>query len=277
MKHLTIPKLLKKYGVRPNKKLGQHFLMEPALIDKLIDALELYPDEDVLEIGSGLGFLSYQVAKHALEVVAIEKDHRLFEIAGKEFGEQKNLKFHEGDFLKIDLPHLVSDYHLPMKVIGNIPYNISTPILFKLLENHSLFQLAVLTVQKEVAKRITAEPGNKDYGVLTIMVQAEAICESLFDIEAGSFLPPPEVSSRAIKVTFPRTPLHMIHKPSLFRTVVKTAFATRRKILQNTLKKLLKNNKIEPWEACQIDPKLRPEEIPVDKYVALANFLAPLL
>lgn len=273
----SISRLLKKHHFRPKRALGQNFLTDSNSMHRLHDALDLYPDEDLLEIGSGLGVFSNELAKHALEVIAVEKDRRLVEIAKTEFGEQKNLKFLEADFLKLDLPHLLDDYHLPIKVVGNIPYNISSPILFKLLENHSLFQRAVLTVQKEVADRITAEPGNKDYGILSILLQSQVKCESLFDLPPQSFLPEPEVTSTAVRLTFPKEPLYQILKPHLFKETVKTAFQQRRKKIRNTLKKLLKNNKIKPWEPLQIDPDLRPEDLTLDQYVALANFLSPLI
>lgn len=277
MRTISISKLLRKHRLRPQKKMGQNFLVQAHYLDKLLDALDIYPDEDLMEIGSGLGIFSHQLAEHALEVIAVEKDRRLVAVARKEWGEKKNLRFVEGDFLKLDLPHLLADYHTPIKVVGNIPYYISTPILFKLLENHSLFQRVVLTVQKEVAQRMTAEPGNKSYGVLSILLQAEVVCETLFDLPAEAFYPAPEVLSTAVRLQFPKTPLHAIFKPPLFKRVVKEAFSERRKQIKNTLRSLLKNGKIRPWEALDIDPATRPEQISVAQYAALANFLAPLL
>ena len=277
MKNLTVIQLVKKYGVRPKKPLGQNFLMDQNLMDKLIDALELYPDEDVLEIGSGLGVFSKRVAAQAQRVVAIEKDKRLFEIASEQFEDQKNLKFILDDFLKLDLQALTKKLELPLKVIGNIPYYISSPILFKLLDNKSLFDVAVLTVQKEVAKRIIAEPDSKDYGILSILVQAQAEVEILFDLEGGAFYPPPEITSSAIKITFAKRPLYPLRDFPFFKKVVKTAFNQRRKTIKNTLKILLKNNKIKPWEPCEIDPESRPEQLSIAQYVTLANFLHSLL
>lgn len=277
MKNPTIAKLLKKYHIRPNKKLGQNFLADGNIINKLTDTLEIYPDEDVLEIASGLGLISYNLSKQALEVVAIEKDKRLINISRKEFGGAHNLKFIEGDLLDIDLPHVLADYHLPMKLIGNIPYNISSKIIFKILENHSLFQFAVLTVQKEVACRMVAKPGSKDYGLLAIFIQTEAECQKLFNIGPGAFRPEPEVTSSVVRMVFPKKPRYLLHKPALYKSIVKEAFRQRRKKIKNNLKKLLKNNRIKPWAHAQIDPEARPEEISIPQYVALANFLAPLL
>lgn len=276
MKNPTVMQLVKRHNVRPKKPMGQNFLMDQNLMDKLIDALELYPDEDVLEIGAGLGVFSSRIARQARYVVAVEKDRRLFEIASGEFADQKNLKFVLGDFLKLDLPQLLQPFSPPVKVIGNIPYYISSPILFKLLEHKSLFETAVLTVQKEVAKRIVADPGSKDYGILSVLVQVQAESELLFDLEAGGFYPPPEVTSSAVQLHFRASPLYEVRNMPLFKKVVKTAFNQRRKTVRNTLKILLKNNRIKPWEVVQIDPDSRPETISVAQYVALANFLHSL-
>lgn len=277
MKNTTVSSLIRKYHYRPKKKLGQNFLTDHNLMDKLMDALDLYPDEDLLEIGSGLGVFTQRLAKHALGVLAIEKDRQLIKIATTEFEEQKNIQFMEGDFLKLDLRKILKPYRMPIKVIGNIPYYISSRILFHLLDNAPFFQLAVITLQKEVANRIVAEPGTKDYGILTILLNAFVQCELLFDLEGGSFFPQPEVTSSAIRIRFLKDPIYQIRDKDFFKTVVKTAFNQRRKTIRNTLKKLLKNNRIKPWEACQIDPDSRPEQIPISSYVALANFLSPLL
>lgn len=277
MTRKTVASFLRSYSIRPSKQLGQNFLKEPHLMDKLIDALELYPDEDVLEIGCGFGFMTHQIAQHALGVVAIEKDKKLLDIAKQEYASQKNIQFMHGDFLNINLPAVVKDYHLPMKVIGNIPYNLSSQILFKLLENHFLFSAGALTLQKEVAQRLTASEGGKDYGILTILLGIQVRCNRLFDIEPGSFLPPPKVTSTAVKLTFLKHSPHIIHNLKLFRQVVKEAFLGRRKTIKNTLKKLLKNGRVNPWGACQIDPSMRPEQIPPEGYVRLANYLNTLL
>lgn len=277
MKNVTVGKLLKKHKIRPSKKLGQNFLADPNLIDKLIDVLDIYPDEDVLEIGSGLSVLTAKLASHAQRVLAIEKDKRLLNIAQEEFGELPNLTFHEADFLKCNLPSLLKKYHTPIKVIGNIPYYISSQIILALLDNAPLFQRAILTVQKEVAERLAAEPGSKDYGILTIFIGAKARCEKLFDLAPEAFIPPPEVTSTAIKITFSETPPFRIQNELLFKKIVKTAFQQRRKTIKNSLKILLKNNRINPWSSCNIEPELRPEQLTVEQYVALANYLVPLL
>ena len=277
MRNVTVGRLLKKYKIRPNKKLGQNFLADPNLIDKLIDALDIYPDEDVLEIGAGLGVLTAKLASHAQRVIAIEKDKRLIDIATEEFGGMDNLVFHEADFLKCDLPSLLKKYHTPLKVIGNIPYYISSRIILDLLDNAPLFQLAILTVQKEVANRLAAEPGSKDYGILTLFIAAKAKCEKLFDLAPEAFIPPPEVTSSAIKITFLDNPPHRIQDEMLFKKIIKTAFSQRRKTIRNSLKILLKNNRIKPWDSCNIEPESRPEQLSVEHYVALANYLSPLL
>ncbi|MDZ4224289.1 MAG: 16S rRNA (adenine(1518)-N(6)/adenine(1519)-N(6))-dimethyltransferase RsmA, partial [bacterium] len=239
--------------------------------------LDVYPDEDVLEIGSGLSVLTAKLGLHAQRILAIEKDKRLLNIAREEFSELANLTFHEADFLKCDLSSLLKKYHTPIKVIGNIPYYISSQIILALLDNAPLFQRAVLTVQKEVADRLAAEPSSKDYGILTIFIGAKAQCDKLFDLAPEAFIPPPEVTSTAIKITFTKNPSFQIQNELLFKKIVKTAFQQRRKTIKNSLKILLKNNRIKPWSSCNIEPELRPEQLTVEQYVALANYLAPLL
>jgi len=277
MSRKTVSSLMREYKIHPNKNLGQNFLRDPNLMAKLIDGLELYPDEDVLEIGAGLGVLSSKMAGQALGVIAVEKDKKLFSAIEKEFGHQKNMRFVHADFLKLDLVKLLHDCHLPMKVLGNIPYNISSPILFKLLENHFLFSQAVLTLQKEVAARLVGPVGTKDYGILTIFFGIQTECKKLFDIEPGAFIPNPQVTSTAIQIQFLKKPAHLVHNPKLFKVVVKEAFHQRRKTIKNTLQKLLKNGRLKPWESCGIDPKLRPEQLTVAQYVSLANCLNTLL
>lgn len=277
MKNPTVAKILKKHNLRPNKKLGQNFLADLNLIEKLIDQMELYPDEDVLEIGSGLGIMSSFIAKLSLEVIALEYDKRLVKIASAEFADKGNLKFIEGDFLKVDLEQLLRNLHTPIKVIGNIPYYISSKIVMKLLENRHLFQFALLTVQKEVAERLVAKPGNKDYGVLSIFLQTEAEVKTLFDLPGEAFVPAPEVTSTVIRITFPKKSLHIIHNPKLYEKIVKMAFLSRRKTIQNNLKTLLKSKKISPWAIVGIDPEMRPEDLSIEQYVTLANYLGTVL
>lgn len=277
MKNPTVAKLLQKHKIRPNKKLGQNFLADLNLVEKLVENLEIYPDEDVLEIGSGLGIMSQIIAKQALEVIGVEADKRLVKIASEEFADQRNLKIVLGDFLKTDLPHLLRGHRVPLKVIGNIPYYISSNILLKLLENKNLFQFAILTLQKEVAERLMAEPGGKDYGTLAIFLQTSAIVEKLFDLPGEAFVPEPEVTSSAIKITFPKHPRHLIRQPQLYEKIVRQAFRSRRKTIKNNLKTLLKNGKISPWTVVGIDPETRPETISIEQYVTLANYLGSVL
>lgn len=273
----TVSSLLKKYRIRPNKRMGQNFLKEPGLIGKIVDALELYPDEDILEIGSGVGVLTGQLAREALEVIAVEKDNRLLKIAREESEDKKNIKFIHADFLKLNLSSLLQNYRLPMKVVGNIPYYISSKVLFKLLENRSLFQCAVLTLQKEVAARLSAPIRTKDYGILTIQMGLHAECKKLFDIEPGAFFPAPQVTSTVVKITYWKQSPYVLHNPAFFQKMIVQAFCGRRKTIKNTLKSLLKNGKIKPWEMAQIDPSLRPEQITIAQYVGLANILSTLL
>lgn len=274
----SIESLLKKYRIRPKKQLGQHFLNAVPTLEKIVNALGARHTDDVLEIGAGLGVMTSLLASRARRVFAVEKDKILSGIIEKEFGHLKNLRLITTDILKINLERDLDGARFPIKVIGNIPYNISTPILFKLLDNKSLFQCAVLTVQQEVAKRITACPNTKDYGILSILVQTQADCRKLFDIRPTNFIPPPEVDSSCIRLDFIPPPDLQIEDYELFQKLVKAAFGQRRKTLRNSLlgaKSLgLSAEKLDPaLSSCKIDPTRRPETLLIAEYIALANYL----
>src|SRR3989338_9281132 len=198
----TVGELLKKHSLHAKKSLGQNFLADPNLMRKLLTSLQLSPEDIVLEIGPGLSVLSALAANQCRQVVAIEKDASLLTIARQEFGYLSNLQWVEGDFLECDLEAILKNWPKPVKALGNVPYNISTPIVFKLLEQRHLFSQAVLTLQKEVVQRMVAQPGNKEYGILSVMLQSQARCTKLFDLPARCFIPPPEVTSSTIQIDF---------------------------------------------------------------------------
>lgn len=274
----SIASLLKKYRIRPKKQLGQHFLIALPTVEKIVNALGARHSDDVLEIGAGLGVMTALLSSHCHNVYAVEKDRALAAVIDGEFGHLKNIHLIIADILRLDLKREMKDARFPMKVIGNIPYNISTPILFCLLDNRDLFQCAVLTVQQEVAKRILARPNTKDYGILSIMAQTKATCRKLFDILPPSFLPPPQVSSTVIRLDL-TTPLDFhIRDMELFQKIVKAAFGQRRKMLKNALMgsrnlELTAKELDTALSSCRIDPTRRAETLLINEYVNLANEL----
>ena len=219
------------------------------------------------------------MAPHAHAIYAVEKDRTLVNIFEQEFGSLENINFITADILKLDFKKDLSQAQFPLKVIGNIPYHISTPILFKLLENKHLFSCAVLTVQQEVARRILARPNTKDYGILSIMAQTQAHVRKLFDIRPTCFIPPPAVTSTVVRLDFEPLPEIRISNWELFQKLVKAAFGQRRKTLRNALRGARGLNipeaiREEAFKTCHIDPSRRPETLLIDEYIKLANHLA---
>ncbi|MBI2344060.1 MAG: ribosomal RNA small subunit methyltransferase A [Deltaproteobacteria bacterium] len=247
---------------RPKKSLGQHFLVNTGVIKKIIAAVKIEPGTTILEIGPGPGTLTEPLATHATRLVAIEADRQLAATLQTRCARMAHVTILPGDILQF-----AWDIHLlppPVIVVGNIPYNITSPILFWLIAHRMHIDRAILTMQREVAERLTARPGTKAYGALTVGVQAVAAVTTLFDIRPGSFRPAPRVISSTIRLTFPSPPPVRIENAGHFRSVVRALFMKRRKMLRNI---------IPPAAllAAGIDPTRRPETLTVHECAALAR------
>lgn len=275
MKIPSAHSIIKRHGILPKKRLGQHFLVAMPSIEKIAGALGAEKDDCVIEIGPGLGIMSAILAKICSKVIAIEHDPAVLRVARTEFGDIKNIEWIESDILKINLQNLTSS---KAKIIGNLPYNISSPILFWMLENRALIERAVVMLQKEVAARVVSKPNCKDYGILSVLLQAHASCKKLFDVSAASFFPPPKVTSSVIGIDFDKEP------PSDwpgFKAVVKAAFGKRRKTLRNALLGA-RNLSIKPAQldsilkSVEIDGRRRPEALSVDEFIKLSSAIAYL-
>jgi 16S rRNA (adenine1518-N6/adenine1519-N6)-dimethyltransferase len=247
------------------KRLSQHFLYDPSILEKIIGAANLGPEDTVVEIGPGPGKLTRMLAERAGRVVAIEVDRRLYEKLVDELGGEAGIELVRGDALRFDYGTLGR-----FKVVANIPYHITTPIIFKLLEYGDRLESMTLTVQKEVAERIAAPPGSKDYGVLSITVQYLAKAEVKFTIPRGAFRPVPKVDSACIHLEVYDSPPVRAADEELFRSVVKTAFGQRRKTLHNSLKSLTPD--IDgALEAAGISPGARPETLKIEDFARIAE------
>jgi 16S rRNA (adenine1518-N6/adenine1519-N6)-dimethyltransferase len=257
--------------MRLKKTLGQHLLVNKSALEKIVRSLNPSKQDIVMEIGPGTGNLTKILAEHAGTVIAIEKDMEMVErlnILSQDF---KNLKIIHADFLKLDLPSLFYDLRFAIYnsrlFCGNLPYNISTPILFKLRDNKEMFSRGVIMVQREVAKRLVAKPGNKDYGVLSIMLQTDAGIKKIFDLSPGSFLPPPKVTSTVLSVEFPSPPPYQVKKRDQFEQIVKGAFNQRRKMIRNTLPPEL----LSLLKTVNIKPTDRPENLSIADFIKLSE------
>ncbi len=254
--------LLASYNRLPRKRLGQHFLVDPQVLQRIINAAELNSDDLVIEIGSGLGVVTTELAKLAHHVIAIEIDKELVRICKDVLASFNNVSFESKDILKADLTRLALGRKY--KVVGNLPYYITAPIISRILEAKDKPELAVVMVQKEVAERMASAPGSKKYGSFSIFVQyhAEVSLNSL--VSKSSFYPWPEVGSAVVVLKPYQGPKYRVKSKKRFFEIVHAAFQQRRKMLRSSLKNFnLKNS--------GIDLQRRPEQLSLDEFAALAN------
>ncbi|MCX6239683.1 MAG: 16S rRNA (adenine(1518)-N(6)/adenine(1519)-N(6))-dimethyltransferase RsmA [Bacteroidia bacterium] len=256
--------------VRAKKNLGQHFLTDKNIARDIVDSLKATNLSRILEIGPGMGVLTnFLLENKNYETFVIEIDHESVEYLHKHFPQLKD-RIIEGDFLQLDLESQISDQ--PFALIGNLPYNISSQIFFKVLENKELIPEVVCMLQKEVAKRICSGPGSKVYGILSVFLQAWYNIEYLIDVPEYVFDPPPKVQSAVIRLTANgRTDLGC--NETLFRKVVKQAFNQRRKMLRNSIKSF--SSRIEELDAMLLTR--RPEQLSVAEFIDLTNSIEKLL
>jgi len=249
------------------RRLGQHFLYDPAILRKIVQAAQLLPEDTVIEIGPGPGRLTKMLADHAQKVIAIEVDNALYERLSRELSGYENIELIRGDALEYPFDTLCE-----FKVVANIPYYITTPIVFTLLNHRGLLKSMTMSVQKEVAERIVAKPGGKEYGVLSIMVQYHGIPELKFVVPRGAFRPVPKVDSAVIHMDIFEKPVISVTDEKFFARVVKAAFSQRRKMLSNALKSRSKDIKGILVRA-GIDPSRRAETLTIGDFARLSDLL----
>jgi len=264
--------------MKPRRRFGQHFL-EAAWATRLLDAAGLSPADDVIEIGPGRGALTLSLASRVASVTAVEIDRDL--AAALRHRVPSNVRIVEGDFLDVALDaFLCPSESGRVRIVGNLPYNVSTPILFKLLDlarTTGRLQDATLMLQREVAERIASAPGSKAYGVLSIHVQLDAAITTLLTLPPGAFRPPPEVWSQVLRLTF-RPPTVDVPDRRLFEVLVRSLFAQRRKTILNTLRPLATSRGLDAASVLRVaglDPGRRPETLHLSELAGLADALGP--
>ena len=269
--------ICKRFDIKMSKKLGQNFLIKRGIVDEIVHAAELTPGEPVLEVGPGIGTLTQGLAQSGADVTAIELDRRLLEVLDTTLASYDNVRIVHGDVLKLDVPTIMN--HKPFKVVANLPYYITTPIIMSLLESKLPIERLVVMVQKEVALRMVAKPGTKDYGALSVAVQYYTEPDIVLDVPPKSFLPAPAVTSSVIRcVLRDKPPVDVIDEKLFFR-VVKAGFAQRRKTFSNTMKTTgLSKDRIEELLAkANIDGQRRGETFTLQEFSDVANAWASLI
>lgn len=249
-------------------RFGQNFLFDSSIARRIVDVANVGPKDTVVEIGPGHGIMTKIIVERSGKVVSIEFDDKLYRKLTESLSVYRNLDLVHMDVMKYDFA-LLNEF----SVIANIPYYITTPILFKLIDQAVHLRSMTLTIQKEVAERIVALPGSKDYGVLSIMVQLYGHARIFFIIPSGAFTPKPKVDSAVIRIDRYETAPVFIGNRGLFNAIVRASFAGRRKMISNTLKSLDQNIK-EILKAINIDPRRRPETLSIEEFASIANSLS---
>lgn len=249
------------------KRFGQHFLHERTIIDRILSMVAPARDDRMVEIGPGQGALTQPLLEYLDRLTVIEIDRDLVARLRAQAERDARLEVHEGDALRIDYAALAERLGAPLRLVGNLPYNISSPLLFVLLASDAPILDMHFMLQKEVVDRMTAPPGSRAYGRLSVTLAARARAEALFDVAPGAFTPPPRVMSSVVRLT-PRAPDFEIRDPRLFDQLVTAAFTQRRKTLRNAVSRFLDADAIAD---CGIDPGLRPERLAPAEFAALAN------
>ncbi len=256
-------------GIRPHKHLGQHFLIDADVVNQMVQAARLGPETVVLEIGPGLGVVSDVLVDVCARLYLVELDPILARRLEQRFTKIDTLQVVTADFLRLDLSTLFTPS--PIHVVASLPYQVATPILFRLLEHRQQFPEATLMLQKEVAERVCAVPGTKSYGVLSVLIQLYAEVETVCLVGARSFFPAPKVQSQVIRLVFHPQPRVAVQDKKMFQRLVKGAFAQRRKTLRNALRAAGFSGLEDIAARLKIDLQRRGETLQLEEFAALAN------
>ena len=259
--------MTEQYQHKARKRFGQNFLHDAGVIDRILRSISAKAGDRMLEIGPGQGALTAGILNSGAQLDVVELDKDLIPILNQQFAGKSNFNLHQGDALKFDFNSLNAAPN-SLRVVGNLPYNISTPLIFHLLNNAGIIRDMHFMLQKEVVDRMAAGPGSKVYGRLSVMLQAYCQVTSLFVVPPGAFRPPPKVDSAVVRLV-PRDPATInIHDHKRFAEVVKAAFGQRRKTLRNALNNVVS---AEQFVAAGVRPDARAEQLDVAEFIALAN------
>ena len=270
--------ILQKYNFRFQKKFGQNFLIDSRVLDKIIRAADITPEDFVLEIGPGIGTMTQYLCEHARAVTAVEIDRNLSPILEETLGRYHKAEIICQDILKMDLARLAEEKNSgsPIKVVANLPYYITTPIIMGLFESHMPVESVTVMVQKEVAERMQAAPGSKDYGALSLAVQYYSLPEIVANVPPHSFIPRPKVGSCVIRLAKRPTPPLPVEDEKLLFSMIRASFQQRRKTLANGLQNapdlsISKELAIRTLESLGLNPNIRGEALSLEQFITLSN------
>lgn len=272
----TIKDILSRHGFNFSKGLGQNFLINPSVCPKMAELSSAGEGVGVIEIGPGIGVLTQELCERADKVVAVEIDQRLIPVLEETLGEYDNLKVINDDVMKLDLKKLIEDEFNGLKVVvcANLPYYITSPVIMKLLEDRLPIESITVMVQKEAAQRICAEVGSRESGAVTVAVNFYSKPEMLFSVSAGSFMPAPKVDSAVMKLSVYEKPLFELEDEKKFFTVVKAAFAQRRKTVLNSISSSLgleKGAVNEILSESGVNPQARAEKLSMEDFAEISK------
>lgn len=271
----SVRKELAEHGMVPRKRLGQHFLIDRNILNKVVRTARINKGDVVVEVGPGLGMLTLALADQSNRVIAVEIDFRLAEILKEKVADYPNVEIIRKDIMEVDFKELHERVGQPLKVVANLPYQISTPLLFRFIDGRDVFSSLTLMLQREVAERMSAKPGGKDYGSLSILTQIVSDFSIRFLIKPSAFFPPPNVESAVVHMVWKEKPMVDVKDIEWFKRVVRAAFTYRRKTLINALKHsdLPVADRAERMKEVGIDPQRRPETLTIEEFVRLAEAL----
>ncbi len=274
----VIKNILNKHGFTFSKALGQNFIINPGVCPRIAEEGGAREGIGVIEVGAGIGVLTAELAKRADKVVCIELDERLFPVLDETLADFDNIKIIHGDILKVDLQKIIEEEFgdMPVTVCANLPYYITSPVIMKLLESKLPIEAITVMVQKEAAQRLCANVGSRDSGAVTVAVNYYAEAQKLFDVSRGSFMPSPNVDSAVIRLDIRQNPPVEVSDEKFFFSMVKSAFAQRRKTASNGISAgtgISKGTVIEAIENCGMNPSVRAESLSMEELGELCEEL----
>ncbi|WP_066870862.1 16S rRNA (adenine(1518)-N(6)/adenine(1519)-N(6))-dimethyltransferase RsmA [Clostridium mediterraneense] len=272
MKDIKTRDLVEKYDFKFSKALGQNFLIDDSVLNDIVNGADVNEEDLVIEIGPGVGTLTAQILKRAKRVVAIELDNDLIPILMEELGDNQKFQLIHNDALKVDFNEVIGD-EKSVKLVANLPYYVTTPIIAKLLKDRYNFKSLTIMIQKEVAERINAEPNCKEYGALSLLVQYYCNTSIVRNVPAKCFMPRPKVDSIVIRLDKLDAPRVSPDNEKLFFDIIRNSFNMRRKTLWNSTKTLGLSKEVltVAYEEAGIDPKRRGETLSIEEFCALSN------